>query len=384
MQICKTSKCTGCFACKTICPQGAISIETDQLGKKIPTINVDKCIRCGLCHKVCPINSVVKMNKADSAIAAISRNERDAQASSSGGIASVIVRKVLSRKGVAFGCASIGGEISQIRIVDIDDIEKIRGSKYVYSETKNTYQEVQNDLCNGKEVVYIGTPCQIAGLKNFLRKDYEKLYTIDLICHGTPPMEYLRQHNAACVNNQDWDKVAFRGEYNFYLTIYKQQDILYRRKSSEDFYFRSFLEGLTYRDNCYNCLYARPERCSDVTLGDFWGLDRTKLNVEMQGRISLVLANTDRGKSLIECCKQEILMEELPFEMAINPKQGNLQHPSICHKDRAIFEKLYPQLGFDDAVKATTIGEDIKRECIKNRKRIPIRILKKFITLFKR
>ena len=377
MQICEISKCTGCFACKNICPHDAISIITDVLGKTIPKVNEDKCIHCGVCQKVCPINSPVLLYRADSAIAALSRNERDVKSSSSGGLASVLSRQILLSGGVVFGCASRDGEVSQIKITNLEDLELLRGSKYVYSETKATYKEAQSTLREGQEVLYIGTPCQIAGLKNFLRKDYEKLYTVDLICHGTPPMEYLLQHTATKLKGKKWDKVTFRGERNFYLTIYRKEKLLYSRKSNKDLYFRAFLDGLTYRDNCYSCPYARPERCSDITLGDFWGLDRKKLSVEMPGRISVVLANTEKGKELLERCRQEIVMEEFAFETAVNSKQGNLQYPSKRHADRAVFEAVYKQKGFEAAVQATTIGTTIKKESANDRKKWPIRVLKK-------
>ena len=384
MQICEISKCTGCFACKNICPHDAISIITDVLGKTIPKVDEDKCIHCGVCQKICPVNSAVSLNRADSAIAAISRNERDVKSSSSGGIASVFSRKILLDGGIVFGCASGDGEISQIKTNNLEDLELLRGSKYVYSATKATYKEAQSALRDGQEVLYIGTPCQIAGLKNFLRKDYEKLYTVDLICHGTPPMEYLLQHTATKVKEKKWDKVTFRGERNFYLTIYSQEKPIYSQKSNRDLYFRAFLDGLTYRDNCYSCPYARPERCSDVTLGDFWGLDRTKLSMEMAGRISVVLANTEKGKELVERCRQEIVMEEFPFETAVNPKQGNLQYPSKRHADRAVFEDVYKKKGFDAAVQATSIGATIKKEKANDRKRLPIQALKKCYHCFRR
>ncbi len=360
MNICPEKNCTGCFACKSICPMQAVSIKIDNTGKAVPFIAEDKCVSCDLCKNVCPEINKVQKNTAEYAIASVQRIRPD-RLSSSGGVATVLAEKVIEKGGVVFGCASKNGKIEHVAITNTKDLALLKGSKYVYSENNNAYKSAKEFLDCGKLVLYIGTPCQVAGLKNFLRKDYENLFTVDLICHGTPPTTYLEEHIKSNVKNKKWDRVAFRGEKEFYLSVYDQDKLLYSRKNKEDLYFSAFLEGLTYRESCYSCDYASIERCADITLGDFWGLDRSKLGVDMQGRISLVLPNTQKGEKLLNECEDKLMTEVRPLEEAVNEKQGNLKHPSKRHEERDEFLRLYEKHGFTKAITKTKFGRKVKR-----------------------
>ena len=160
--------------------------------------------------------------------------------------------------------------------------------------------------------------------------------------------------------------MTFRGIRDFYLSVYDNDKIVYSRKSKEDLYFSAFLDGLTYRENCYTCQYANPERVGDITLGDFWGLNRNSLQVKMQGRISVCLPNSEKGEKLLLECEDILFMEKRPFNEAVNEKQGNLIRPSKRHEDRDEFLTLYRQYGFDKAVSKTSLGKQVKKTRIKN------------------
>lgn len=364
MQICDFDKCTGCGACVNVCPKTAISMVLDDSGKTIPNIDSGKCIECNLCRSTCPVLNPVLKNKPVSVYAAWSRNSKDVELSSSGGIATVLARWILNQKGTVFGAASENAEVRHVAVRSEEDLERIRGSKYVQSEIGFAYREAKKLLQNDEYVMFVGTPCQIAGLKNFLKRDYEKLYTVDLICHGNPPQKYLIEHNNAVLHGKPWHKVAFRGKCNFVHTLYAHSDIVYQRKSSRDYYFSAFLNALTYRENCYSCPYACPERCSDITVADFWGINRGTLIHPYDGRISLVLANTEKGKRFFGNIETDIIFEERTLEEAKNPVQTNINHPSVAHPDRALFLELYSQHGFETAVQKTSVGKKVHKSQI--------------------
>lgn len=366
MEICKLEKCTGCFACKNICPKDAIITVEDKLGKTIPAVDDKICINCGLCRKVCPINYPVKFNTPKFVYAAWSKNENDILLSSSGGVATVFANCVVSDDGIVFGSASINKTVKHMSATSALEIEKLRGSKYVQSYIGNIFREVKEKLISGIFVLFIGTPCQIAGLRNYLCNDFNNLITVDLICHGTPPISYLNEHLSYIIKKSNsWDSVSFRGKYDFILTAYNKNKIVYKKKQNEDTYFRAFLDGLTYRDNCYECMYAKPERISDITVADFWGIDRSKMKHSYDGRISLIMVNTDKGSAFFEKNKDELVWEEHTLAEAMSPVQTNIHHPSIPHNDRKTFEKNYVNFGFEKAVNKTEVGKRIRNNKIK-------------------
>lgn len=339
MEICKEEMCTGCSACMNICPKKAISMTSNALGKSIPKIDDNKCISCELCKRKCPIINKVKKNDVKKVFAAWSKETIDQQLCSSGGIATCFSRFILENNGVVFGATLENKKPQHISIKNKDELNKLRGSKYVQSEIGYSYSEVKQYLISGKKVLFVGTPCQIAGLKSFLGKDYENLILIDLICHGVPPFEYLKEHlDTLC---KGWDNVTFRGKYDFKLTVYKNNQIKKQYNYLDDEYYKAFYEGLIFRDNCYKCEYACPQRCSDITIGDFWGLDKKSLKNEYDGRISVALINTNKGLELFYNASDMIYYEERNINEPFCEEQTNLIRPSSVHKDRNIFEYYY-------------------------------------------
>ena len=367
MIICKATECMGCFACKNICPVNAIAVGHDAMDKTIPIIDENTCLNCGMCRKVCPVNTQMEYKRADAAYASWSKMITDKENSSSGGMAAVFSRKIIEQGGCVFASAGIDGTVKHKKAITENECEQFRGSKYVQSDIGESYKEAKEELDSGKKVLFVGTPCQIAGLKSFLQKDYANLVTVDLICHGTPPVKYLQAHIQSKTGSSNWDKVSFRGKYDWHLQVIQNGRVEYDEYRDSDLYFQSFLDALTYRDNCYECKYARPERVSDITIGDFWGLNRSNLENAYDGRISLVFPNTKKGKEFFEDCQDKLVCEKRPFEEAICPEQWNLQHPSKIHLEREKFEKYYLQFGFDDAVKRTSIGKSVLKRKIKNK-----------------
>lgn len=378
MNICAIEKCTGCFACMNICPHGAISRREDDLGKTIPVIDNSKCVECGLCQKTCPQNSPSHKSRPYKCYAVWTKNSEDKKTSSSGGVGAGFARYVLKDGGVVFGTAfNDDMELLHMSAQTLEEARKFRGSKYVSSYTVMTFKEAREYLDSGRLVMYAGTPCQIDGLKSLLRKDYKNLITVDLICHGTPPIKYLKEY-AKEVCGEMPDNASFRGKYDFKLTFYKNGRIKYKQDSGGDLYFTAFLEALTYRDNCYACPYAKPERCSDITIGDFWGLDRSTLKSSYTGRISVMLINTEHGAEFFDKAKDEFIFEERSVEEAIKGN-GNLQSPSKRHPDRDIFAENYKKYGFCEASKTPLIKKSVKEYKAKNN--IAVKAVRKVINI---
>ncbi|MDE6312553.1 MAG: Coenzyme F420 hydrogenase/dehydrogenase, beta subunit C-terminal domain [Lachnospiraceae bacterium] len=365
MEICKLEKCTGCFACKEVCPMNAIEVGQDKYGKTIPKVQDDKCIECGLCKNVCHVKKVKEARVPQKCYAAWTKKQGDREDCASGGIATGLGRYIISKGGVVFGAKYT--KMQELNcIIDMTEteegLEDFKSSKYVQADTAHSYRQAKEQLDRGRQVLYVGTPCQIAGLQGFLRRKYTNLITVDMVCHGVPPAKYLREYaRSVCPDN--WlERATFRGKYDYDMCFYEKdaKEPCYQKANYLDMYYESFLKCLIYRDNCYHCKYARKERISDLTIGDFWGLDRTTLIEPYEGRISEILVNTPKGQNIINLCKSLLHLEERPLEEAV---KGNkqLNAPPVRHKDYDKFREIYPKGGFVRAVKATSIKKNIQR-----------------------
>lgn len=362
MQLCSKEQCTGCLACKNSCPQNAINIKTDELEKIYTVIDSRKCVECGICRTVCHIINPPVLKKPTDAYAAWSKNTQD-KYSSSGGMAATLSRYIINCSGVVYGAGFLDGRVKYLRISEAKDFELLRGSKYVESDMDGVYSKIKKDLIQKIYVLFIGIPCHVAGLKSFLQKDYPNLFTVDLICHGVPPQKYLTDHVDKLTKN--WDRVTFRGKYDFVLTVYQNNRIRVQKTFLEDEYFCAFFKNLIFRENCYICPYAKIERCSDITIGDFWGLDRSTLKTNYEGRISLALTNSIKGEKLFSSIQDTVFFEKRSIEEAANQQQTNLIHPSEKSNDREVFEREYVSRGFEKAIMLTSLSALIRKQKIR-------------------
>lgn len=353
--------CTGCGACHNICAKDAITMIEDEWGYTYPQIDKELCVDCGLCQKVCPALQPLELHKANEAYAAISIDNDERATSSSGGAASVMGRWMLETGGVVYGCAQKNcADIRHIRVDSPKDITLLKGSKYVQSEIALIYRKVKKDLVDGRKVLFTGTPCQVAGLKRFLRKEYENLYTLDLICHGVPSQKMLRKdaEEYGLGDNENL-RVNFRLKSDASIQ-YQMQFLHLISKSGEkdiakdipyDPYLTAFLTGLSFRENCYTCPYSNPSRVGDITIGDYWGLGAYEpTQFKIKEGVSLVLANTDKGRKLMECVSCRFDYEKRPLEEAI-AGNDNLRKPSVRPTGRELFLETYPKEGLRQAVR---------------------------------
>ena len=372
--ICKSEKCTGCSACFNICPKDCISMEADEYGHIMPVINEEVCINCNLCRKICPSNNKYTGKDSINAYALYNLDKEDRKYSSSGGVATVLSRHILENGGVVFGSV-VDNDLKVVHkgIKDNNGIERLKGSKYVQSYIGTTFKQVKEELISGKEVIFIGTPCQIAGLNSFLGKEYNNLITVDLICHGVPPMKYLEEHINEIKKGLK-EKVTdftFRGVNNYKFSLYSKDKCIYCKENEDDIYFKGFLKEFLFRDSCYTCDYAQSRRTSDITIGDFWGLGKYKpFKNKDKARISVALTNTVKGENLLLSLKNKFFMEKRDILEAIlgNPQ---LREPSKRVRKQRKFKKDYLKYGFQK----TTI-KYLKKERIMDVIKPPLKLIR--------
>lgn len=360
----KKSDCCACEACRNICPQSAITMKEDEWGFLYPKIIQQKCIECGACRKACVYQHSMPENKPIQAFAGVNKNKNQLLNSASGGVFSAIAAQVLSRGGIVFGATLVfeDGHATP-RHIAIDSMEQLpllQGSKYVQSAIGYSYQQAKSFLKDGKKVLFSGTPCQIGGLYGYLGKDYEKLITIDVICHGVPNAklfdEYLQceksKRNAMAVYGY-----SFRDKKNGW-GMNGRIDLEFSDKKIKSFYIPArlasyntlFLDGVTYRENCYSCKYAGKMRSSDLTIGDYWGIEvehpeflKKKEYAERCG-ISCILVNTVKG--LKACEDQKNLYRDYSTFEKVSHRNGQLRQPSIKHASREQVFSIYSERGY--------------------------------------
>lgn len=365
-EICKRELCTGCMACYNICPKSCITMADGKLGQIQPDVNESICIDCGLCKKVCPSGEQQSLVKPSTVYAGWHKDREQYLSSTSGGAAAAFAQLIIRRSGVVYGCESAENlVVKHVRVVDEDQLCRLKGSKYVQSNIGNTYQAAKRDLMDGREVLFIGTPCQIAGLKSYLKKDYEKLYCVDLICHGVPSQSLLRQHIKHIVGDRA-RRVVFRHGNDCALRIFDVKgDMIYYsnvwRERYKDVYFSAFMDGFTYRDSCYECKFARPERGSDVTVGDFWGLGDDIPHDNVNG-CSCILVNTTKGHKLVDEAQLELYERTLDEAVKGNEQ---LRHPKWMSRKAKVFRALVPKIGLNAAYRLCECDNIINTRFVK-------------------
>ena len=298
--------CCGCGACLNVCPKNAISFREDAEGFAYPLVDEGKCIDCSLCIKVCPVLSPDVERLPLKVYAAKNRDLQERIQSSSGGMFLPLAREVLRQGGQVFG-VEFSEDFRSARHAcasDADGVKRFSGSKYIQSDTGRTYSMTKMFLENGVPVLYSGTPCQIAGLRKFLRKDYENLYTVDLVCHGVPSpgiwrryMDETAPEGTASVNFRD--KVT--GWKRFSLVMKDSSGkVLFSQREDENVFMDGFLKNLYLRPSCYRCPARKGRSGSDLTIADYWHLKKTLPDFDDNTGVGLVLVNTAKGARLFD------------------------------------------------------------------------------------
>lgn len=350
IKIIEQKDCCGCWACVQVCPKACIHMKEDKEGFLYPYVDETSCIDCGLCERVCPVLHQGESRLPLATYAAKNKSEEIRRESSSGGVFTVLAETVIDAGGVVFG-AKFAEDWSVVHdyVENKEGLTKFRGSKYVQSEIGDTYSKAEEFLRKGRKVLFSGTPCQIAGLKLFLRREYENLLTVDFICHGVPSpgvwQEYLTETVARMCDknsvpphlvsgrNTLVESVSFRNKkfgwskYSFTLTLSATgrrsgQKIQFRSPVNRNLFLKGFLNDLYLRPSCHAC----PAKClksgSDLTIGDFWGLRRVMPELDDDKGVSVVMVNTEQGYGVLQ--RLAVLLWETNYVDVIrfNPALG--------------------------------------------------------------
>lgn len=345
----KNFECTGCTACFSVCPKNAIKMIDDEEGFKRPEINESLCVNCDLCRKVCiPSNGYVPYPFEAIAFGVKNKNLNERKQSQSGGVFFVLAKRVIEDGGVVYGAyLDEFLVVKHGRAVAADELKKFRGSKYVQSDLGDIFSMVKTDLAAGVKVLFSGTPCQVAGLKAFLGKNYDNLIAVDLICHGVPSPKVYKDYlswqiekNRKTISGVDFRDVTLSwGKHVERLTfengVKKQYDVLARL-----FYSHNVL-----RKSCYECHFANVKRVGDITIGDFWGVENVNACFKDNYGVSAVIVNSERGLRVWDCVKDEFEYFSCRVEDLIT-RNPNLQKPSQRPNSRDCFWNDYKK-GFN-------------------------------------
>ena len=382
MSICQKNECTGCSACANICPKNCIEMQYDEEGFLFPKIDAKKCINCGLCKKICPANTNFSAENQEKpkVIAAYANDKEILKNSSSGGIFSILSDWILKQNGVIFGAKLHKNmEFFHVKAENKKSYEEMRGSKYIQSEIRETYKEAKNAIENGRKVLFVGCPCQIAGLYSVLNKKPENLITVDLICHGVGSRKFFNKYIQEKEKKYK-DKIkyiSFRDKkygYSRYTTkiIFNNRKPKYI-KAYRDSYMASYMKLGIYRESCYNCKFAKIPRVGDITLGDFKGIKDKKMIENFEKGISVVLLNNSKANKIFEEIKDKIQWVERPLEEAISSNM-NITKPNKRPDSRNYIlkeegstnklQKKYHKIRFREHI-ANILGRKLTKKLIK-------------------
>ncbi len=296
-------ECSACGACEQSCPKGCITFVEDGEGFLYPSVERDLCIECSLCERVCPIINRESTRVALKHYAAVSCSDDIRSRSSSGGIFTLLAQSVIAQGGVVFGARfDERWEVVHDFTESEEGLEPFRVAKYMQSRIGDSFKRVKQFLRSGRKVLFVGTPCQAAGLRRYLGGEHEGLLIVDFVCHGVASPKVWRGYLGELLTG-DLDSIShisFRdkesgGEgYNFKIWD-DSSKVIYREPYGDNLYMRAMLRDLTLRPSCYRCSSKLGRSTSDITIGDFWGVEALPLGFDDGGGVSLVMLNTDKG-----------------------------------------------------------------------------------------
>ena len=395
--------CCGCNACVQVCPKQCISMKEDREGFLYPEVNKDICVDCHLCEKICPILNQGMKREPLKVYAAINKDEKVRMQSSSGGIFTALAEHVIKLGGVVFGARfDEQWQVKHDYTETMEGLATFRGSKYVQSRIGNTFQEAEQFLKAGRKVLFSGTPCQIAGLLNFLRKEYDNLLTVDFICHGVPsPMvwrRYLKEEIARqCEKNSVLnypisekdvrvEDISFRNKrlgwkkFSFALTLSttngsgKKIQFCSYAPITKNEYLRGFMNNVYLRPSCYSCAFKCLKSKSDITLGDFWNIRLYNKQLDDNQGLSLMLLNNNRRVCLANDIRSEIAFYSIP-NYDINSNFA-LMNSVVASNKRNYFYDLYNTynsfMGLIHNILKLSFKEKVKLYMLKIKRRLKI------------
>lgn len=364
-------ECTGCGACENICPVGCISLQMDAEGFRYPIVDESRCINCGKCLKTC--RSRKRAGSAESksikAYAAYTKDAELLRYSSSGGIFAVLAQEFIHRGGIVYGAGLDGLKVKHMRIHNKEKLMLIQKSKYLQSNISNTYQQAREDLESGLEVLFSGTPCQIAGLYAFLGQEYKNLTTCDVVCHGVPSekvFEKFVQHEEKVFHSKlvglFWRDKRNGWHKNSIVEVFEDGQEIATQSYYHSFQ-RGFLDNLYLRPSCYQCQFCGVQRVADISLADYWQAEKHNKEfaaINDDRGISIVIASSLKGILLFEKVKSLCIWKEIDISV-VKECSRHFYLPPLENKDRNDFFQALPKSSYKKICKKFIFG-NVKKE----------------------
>lgn len=346
------ASCTGCAACVSACPRRCITMREDREGFLQPHIDTALCVACHKCERTCPILNPVTIPQepVTRAYAAINRDNDIRMQSSSGGVFYALAKWTIEQGGVVFGARfDDNWEVMHDYTETLEGIKPFMRSKYVQSRIGDTFVQAKQFLAQGRWVLYSGTPCQLGGLKAYLGKDYDRLITVDLICHGVPSPAVWRKYIKEVCKNDNILGINFRdkkkGWKGFMYSITTTKGIIRYENPLDNLYFRGFLIDVYLRRSCYHCAFKTLHRCTDFTIADHWGIQHCCPEIDDDKGVSLMLVHTVKGQHLLQSLQHTFLLKEQPLPDSIKWNWTMIESVPL-KKNRAEFFLIWHFLPF--------------------------------------
>ncbi len=340
MSISKTVSCTGCTACMNVCPQKSISMDMDGEGFYYPHVDAETCIDCNLCNKVCIKDNIRQFKQPIRVLGCRIIDNNELLTSSSGGMFGLLAAAFIKSGGRVFAaCFDKNNMVCHDELSSIEHIDSFRRSKYAQSHLGNVFKKIKIQLNFGKKVLFVGTPCQVAGLLAFLRKSYDNLFCVDFVCHGVPSpgvwQEYLKSLGNGISNINFRDKVSGWPNYSF---SYSKNGIKIKQTVSENPYMRGFLHDLYLRPSCYECKFKGFSSGADLTLSDFWGVWKIYPKWNDQKGAGIIAVNSAKGINLLDNIdNNKYEKTDLTLQQAYIDYNNSAYHCAFPNPKRKIF-----------------------------------------------
>lgn len=375
--LCEITKCTGCQACANVCFKKCITMKNTHEGFLFPKISQTSCISCKRCEQVCPIIDTPKLSVHTISYAMKNKNLNEKTQSTSGGIFTLLAEHVLEKRGVVFG-ASYDSDFSvrHIGISDKEHLSLLQGAKYAQSKIGECFTEIKRKLKAGQSVLFSGTPCQCAGLKSFLGKEYDNLITVDIICHGIPSpkvwqayIDYRSQKENHGVRPQKINmrsKVSGWSRYGYSTEFDYGNGNVTRIHNSQDLFMQVFIGNICLRNSCSNCKAKGVERCTDFTLGDYWGIWNQHPEFDDNKGTSVVFVHSQKGQAILEQLRDKIDCLEVNSKDAYRENMS-LVNSSKPHPGRKEFLTQVTAENFDELARKYFPQKSIERQGILSR-----------------
>lgn len=351
IQISEKNQCCGCGACQQRCPKSCITLHEDQEGFLYPVVDESKCVDCKLCEKVCPVLNQGERKKPLSVYASMNTNEPVRMQSSSGGVFTLLAERTIKEGGIVFGARfDEKWEVTLDWTDSLDGTAAFRGSKYLQSKVGESYKQAETFLKQGRQVLFTGSPCQVAGLKHYLRKEYNNLFTVDFLCHGVPSPKVWRRYlkewcEKESIRLESLSHIAFRskelGWKNFSLKLETTDGKVITESFRKNIFMRAFLRDMILRPSCYVCPSKSGKSASDITIADYWGIQNVCPEIDDDKGTSLVIVNTKKGKDVYDSL--DVHSVETGIREEAKRVNGGFLETIPQHPNRSLFFKELDQ-----------------------------------------